>query len=109
MANHHPRTDQLKPWPKGTSGNPAGSSRKQRLGIALARALEERGLEAQYVKVGLAAALLGDFSFWRYIFERIDGKLPDPDDGDGQDVEAILEAARAQVEGRRANRKGGDR
>ncbi len=29
MANHHPNTKGLKPWPKGKSGNPGGKPKKR--------------------------------------------------------------------------------
>jgi hypothetical protein len=72
--------DRLRPpWRPGESGNPAGSSNKQRgrqqLTDALMRLIEEKGLDEAMVRAGIKAALEGDFNFWRYIFERIDGPL----------------------------------
>ena len=62
-------------WKPGQSGNPAGSNRKQRLTGAVHRLLDKRGQEARFVKVGLEAALGGDFRFWSYLFDRVDGKM----------------------------------
>jgi hypothetical protein len=64
-------------WKPGQSGNPAGYSKKRRgLTDEIIRLVEEKGLEDALVRAGVAAALRGDFNFWRYIFERIDGPLP---------------------------------
>ncbi len=59
----------------GITGNPNGSSRKRRLTEALIKLIEEKGLEDPLVKVGAAAAMKGDFRFWSYIFDRVDGPI----------------------------------
>ena len=64
-------------FPPGQSGNPSGYSRKRRLTDALVKLIEEKGLDDPFVKVGMQEALKGDFKFWAYIFDRIDGKMKD--------------------------------
>jgi hypothetical protein len=75
VANPNPKTDHLEAtrWKEGQSGNPAGSSDKQRLTSRLLGMLEDE----TFLKAGLEAANKGDFNFWKYIFERVDGKMPD--------------------------------
>src|SRR5262245_30703793 len=110
MANPNPKTDHLEPtrWKKGYAPNPAGSSKKQRLTRAVLDLLDAKeGLDVAFVKVGMKAALRGDFRFWSYLWDRIEGKQPqsiDADitthDGDGDDPELdgwaaeLLEARR---------------
>jgi hypothetical protein len=43
----------------------------------LLKALEEKGLSEEIVRVGLRAAMEGDFRFWKEIFDRVDGKIVD--------------------------------
>ena len=78
---------QFKP---GESGNSAGSSKKQRLTNALIKLLDEKG-EAGFIEAGFTAAVAGDFNFWRYIFDRIDGKIPDVEQEPEADLKAIAE------------------
>jgi len=94
MNPNDPRRRNLRPrppWPPGESGNPQGSSRKQRLTAALNKALDEANVEA-FVQAGLKLALEGDFRFWSYIFDRVDGK-PDqsPDDAAVADIKTLRE------------------
>ncbi len=79
MANQSPtpKPENLTPFPPGTSGNAKGSSAKQRLTTALLKLIEEKGLDDPFVQVGMKAALKGDFKFWAYIFDRVDGKISD--------------------------------
>lgn len=63
----------------GRSGNPIGSSKKQRFTNALVKRLDEQDLDDPFIKAGLEMALDGDFNFWKYIYERIEGKVPDPE------------------------------
>lgn len=82
MANYNPtpKPENLQPpWPKGQSGNTKGSSAKQRLTTALLKLIEEKGLDDPFVQVGMKAALKGDFKFWSYIFDRVDGKMVQPE------------------------------
>ena len=67
----------LKPFPPGQSGNPAGYSSRRRLADALIKAIEALRLDDALVQVGLREALKGDFRFWSYIFDRVDGKVSD--------------------------------
>lgn len=90
MANPNPKTDHLPKIKPGEVRNPNGSSKKQRLTNALVKMLDEKGLDEAFVKAGMAAALKGDFNFWKYIFERVDGKLPTPDSGDLIDQESVI-------------------
>jgi hypothetical protein len=107
VANRNPPRENLRPqpWGPGESGNPAGSSKKQRLTAALFRMLDEKGLDEPFIRAGMAAALKGDFQFWKYIYERIDGKLPDAEGG-GDAEEIIEEAQRKADEHRRRRGKG---
>ena len=93
-------------WKPGQSGNPAGSNRKQRLTAVLHRLLDKRGQESKFVKVGLAAALEGDFRFWSYLYDRIDGRPPVAEGDAGEDVEAIIEEARKKADEHRDRRDG---
>jgi hypothetical protein len=71
----HP--ENLRPIKPGEARNPNGSSRKQRLTSALINLIEERGLDEPLVRVGMTEAMKGDYRFWSYIFDRIDGKMQD--------------------------------
>ena len=93
MSNPHPELhpENLRPAKPGEVRNPRGSSNKQRLTNALIKAIEEKGLDDPFVKVGLQHALKGDFRFWSYIFDRIDGKQPEKilsgdDDGPAEGI-----------------------
>ena len=51
MANPHPtpKPENLRPpWPKGTSGNPAGSSRGRRISDAIERQIDEKALDREF-------------------------------------------------------------
>jgi hypothetical protein len=77
VANPNPELhpENLRPVKPGEVRNPNGSSKKQRLTTALLKLIEEKGLDDPFVRVGMAEALKGDFKFWSYIFDRIDGKM----------------------------------
>jgi hypothetical protein len=64
------------PWQPGQSGNPNGYSRKRRFSDALERLIEEEGAD-EFLRVGWKAAQAGDFNFWKYLYERHEGKIPD--------------------------------
>jgi hypothetical protein len=42
---------------------------------ALIKALDVDGREQAFIEAGLTAALQGDFAFWRYLFEVLEGPL----------------------------------
>ena len=49
MANPSPKLENLRPpWPKGTSGNPAGYSRGRRISDAIDRLTEEMALNREF-------------------------------------------------------------
>lgn len=88
MANPNPSpSTRFKP---GQSGNPAGSSKNRRLTSALLRQIEERGLDDQFINAGLTAAMSGDFRFWSYIYDRIDGRMGDSDKETADDIDDLL-------------------
>lgn len=79
------------PWVKGQSGNPAGRPRRgQSFADALRRALRERDPETkrtrlqQVAEAAVQKAIAGDLDAIRFIAERIDGKVPDMVQSDGQ-------------------------
>jgi hypothetical protein len=73
-----PNIQNLKPWPKGVSGN-AGRSAKKPLQIALEAELDAKPeLLRAMVQKGLKMALEGDFRYWAAIWDRLDGKVPLP-------------------------------
>jgi hypothetical protein len=89
-------TENLRPpWRPGESGNPRGSSDKQRLTNQLRKFLDENGYEEEIVRTWVGAAL-GDermlagrkpvFSFLKEALDRIDGPVT-------QKVEAEFAAA----------------
>lgn len=68
----------LKPWPKGTSGNTGGRPKKP-LQIALEAELDAKPeLLRAMVQRGLKMAIEGDFRYWSAIWDRLDGKVPLP-------------------------------
>ena len=81
---------------KGQSGNPSGRPSKARLTEALLKLLDDESLDGRFVKAGMNAALAGDFAFWKYIFDRIDGPIKaDDDTSESKFIEAVREASRA--------------
>ena len=79
MANPNPNQENLRSFPPGQSGNPGGvpktGIRKNILRKALLDLIAEKGLEREFVQVGLTLALGGQFNFWREVFDRIDGPV----------------------------------
>jgi hypothetical protein len=80
-----PEHPNLKPWVKGQSGNPAGKaagtfSMKKRLEDALRRNDDEKIKEL--IRVGIEQAEAGDYKFWAYIFDRIEGPITQKQDQD---------------------------
>jgi hypothetical protein len=49
--------DNLRPWPKGTSGNPGGSSNRRRVTARLRKLLDETELEGPLDRTWVAMAL----------------------------------------------------
>ena len=76
MANPHPtpKPENLRPWPPGTSGNPAGYSRGRRIGDAIERQIDEKGLDREFGATAIAMAL-GK----KYMLKR---KVKDPETGE---------------------------
>ena len=70
-----PNLQNLKPWPKGVSGN-AGRRAKKPLQIALEAELDAKPeLLRAMVQRGLKMAIEGDFRYWSAIWDRLDGKV----------------------------------
>ena len=69
--------EDLKPYQfkPGESGNPLGSSEKARATAELKATLDIKA----FVASGIREALAGNFAFWRYIFDRVDGQMPKPE------------------------------
>lgn len=71
-GNPHPAVR----WEKGQSGNPTGRAR-MRLTVAIRKYFETDENVMEFIKVGLDAARAGDFQYWKYIFDRADGRMID--------------------------------
>lgn len=70
-----PNIQNLKPWPKGVSGN-AGRKAKKPLQLALEAELDAKPeLLRAMVQKGLKMALGGDFRYWSAIWDRLEGKV----------------------------------
>ena len=77
MANPRPtpKPENLhRPWPPGTSGNPAGYSRGRRISDAIERLIEEMALDREFGATAIAMAL-GK----KYMLKR---KVKDPETGE---------------------------
>ena len=62
------------PWPKGTSGNPAGHSRDRRFTAALFRRIDHTPDDCEeLIGAAINLALNGNFPAWKALFDRIDG------------------------------------
>ncbi len=58
MANPSPKLENLRPpWPKGTSGNPAGYSRGRRISDVIKTQIDELGLTQEFAASAIAVAL----------------------------------------------------
>ena len=75
MANPNPKTDHLKSWRPGQSGNPSGYSKDRRMTNELLRQLEAEGKLAGVVTALVREAQKGSFQHIREIFDRLDGKV----------------------------------
>ena len=93
---------QFKP---GQSGNPAGYSNSRRLTARLRDMLKDE----EFVRVGISEALSGDFNFWKYIFECIDGPIPKGEEAPELSMEMLADMKRVyDAHRRRAAGSGGD-
>lgn len=75
MANPNPKTDHLKPWQPGQSGNPSGYSKDRRMTTQLLKQLEADGELDEVVTALIREAKKGSFQHIREIFDRLDGKV----------------------------------
>ena len=103
MANPNPKTDHLPKIQPGEVRNPNGSSKKQRFTNALVALIESHNADNPFVQAGLNAALRGDFNFWKYIYERIEGKIPEPPESEPEVT--MEEVAKRLRERKNAKRK----
>ena len=88
------RLKNLKNFPKGVSGNPAGRPPGESLTTKLRRVLDEpegNGTKAdKLIEMAVQAARGGDFRYFSEIFDRIDGKVPDRmANADGSNVQFV--------------------
>lgn len=63
------------PWPKGVSGNPAGSSKVRRLSAQMKKLLKDPRKNEELVLAWYEFALKGSFPHLKEILERTEGKL----------------------------------
>lgn len=114
MANSNPNRENLKPWPKGVSGNPGGRPRRKVADVIrdyLGKEIQD-GIENLdvFVDIGMKAAMgvkqnrTPDFKFWKEIVDRHDGKIPNgieegPDPGE-MTTEAIEDELRKLEKGK---------
>jgi hypothetical protein len=84
----------------GQTGNPRGSSRKAqdraKFTAALTKLLAEKGAAGKFLQAGWDAAIAGDFQFWRYLWERLEGKVPAPEPLEQLDLEMIARRMQAR-------------
>jgi len=96
----------LKPFPPGVSGNPAGKP-PGTFGLSdrIRKVLNENPGRAQaIVEAGIAAAEAGDFQFWKYLFDRLEGT---PAQTVNANVQAEVHVVRVQ-RGERSFKREGD-
>ncbi len=100
MANPNPNQENLTPFPPGQSGNPGGvpkrGPRKNILRKALLDLIAEKGLEREFVQVGMTLALGGQYNFWREVFDRVDGPVQ-KEASDEADMVAVATALRDRI------------
>lgn len=84
----------------GQTGNAKGSSRKAQdraeFTAALTKLLAEKGAAGKFLQAGWDAAVAGDFQFWRYLWERLEGKTVTPEPGPQICLEDIARAMKAK-------------
>ena len=71
------RRQNLKPWPKGVSGNPGGRPKKTPLTEALRETLEDPTEAERLIKAALRMARRNS-GFLREIWDRAEGKVSQP-------------------------------
>lgn len=69
-----PNPQNLKPWPKGVSGNPGGRPKKRFQDVLDAELDAKPELVKALIQKGIKEALKGDFRYWSALFDRVDGK-----------------------------------
>ena len=65
----------------GQSGNPSGSSKRQRIAGALIQLIDEKNADRKLALRWLNEALEGDFRFFHELLDRVDGPVmtrPEP-------------------------------
>lgn len=94
MGNPNPSPENR--FQPGQSGNPAGSSRKARLTARLKELLNDEA----FLDVGISKALDGDFNFWRYLYDRVDGLIPKPEESltELDELNEVIEEAQAEYD-----------
>jgi hypothetical protein len=75
MANPNPKTDHLKPWQPGQSGNPDGPKRTKPLTEALVKHLAEGDNARKLVEAMVKHAKAGDPRFMQMILDRLEGRI----------------------------------
>lgn len=107
--NPEPHPENLKPIQPGEVRNPNGSSNKQRLTNALIALLESQDISKlpprirKFVVTGyIQATCEADFNFWREVFNRVDGKLPEPT---GPEPPVTMEEIAKRLRERKAAKK----
>jgi hypothetical protein len=68
----------LKPFPKGVSGNPGGRPKGQSLTAELRRQAQEGNTAEELARVIIQGARAGKIDFLRLLFDRVDGLLTKP-------------------------------
>jgi hypothetical protein len=75
-SNGHARSlANLKPWAKGTSGNPGGRPKGQSITAALRRLVEQGDTAERLAAVLIKNGLEGDIHHLRAILDRLDGDV----------------------------------
>lgn len=88
------RAQNLKPWPKGVSGNPGGRPKKPPLTDALQRLLEDPREAEGLIKAAVRMARR-DSGFLKAIWERAEGKVPKPVEVSGDVTVGLAERIEA--------------
>jgi len=80
-------------WKPGQSGNPTGRA-KARLTQALRKYFEDGEVVNEFVAVGIQAAREGDFNFYRYLWDRLEGRPQETSHVKDDLLERIIEGLR---------------
>ena len=93
VSNIPPKEHQFRP---GKSGNPKGRPKGVSISSAIrdlvAEGLNGRDLEKALATVAIQRALNGDYKFYQLVVERLDGKVPDMIESQGE-VEVLVRYA----------------